>query len=60
MSLEAEIHEPHMVELLAAVTAPVPEHVSRDGPTVEALCRARNNTRLDNASFEESRAGRPL
>jgi hypothetical protein len=27
MSLEAEIDEPHMVELLAAVTTPVPERV---------------------------------
>jgi hypothetical protein len=59
MSLEAENNEPHMVELLAAVTAPVPERFSRDGRTFEALCAARNNTRIDNAFFEESRAGSP-
>jgi len=59
MSLEAEIDEPHMVELLAAVTAPVPERFSREGRTFEALCAAKNNTRIDNAFFEESRAGKP-
>jgi hypothetical protein len=59
MSLEAEIDEPHMVELLAAVTVPVPERFSREGRTFEALCAAKNNTRIDNAFFEESRAGRP-
>ena len=29
------------------------------GRTSEALCAAKNNTRIDNAFFEESRAGRP-
>jgi hypothetical protein len=54
MSLEAKIDEPHMVEFLAAVTTPVPEHFPREGRTFEALCSARNNTRI-----EESCAGRP-
>jgi len=59
MSLEAEIDEPYIVELLAAVTAPVPERFSREGRTFEALCAAKNDTRIDTAFFAESRAGKP-
>lgn len=57
--LETAINEPYMHEFLAAVTAPVPEQYSREGRTFEALCAAHNNTKIDNACFEESRAGKP-
>jgi len=59
MSLEAEADAPPMRALLAAVTAPVPEHVARQGRTFEALCAAKNDTRIDDSFFAESRAGRP-
>lgn len=58
-SLEAEIDEPPLVEALAALTAPVPERFLGRGRTFEALCAAKNDTKIDNAFFAESRAGKP-
>jgi hypothetical protein len=58
-SLKAEIDTPPVIEALAALSAPVPEVFSREGRTFEALCAEKNNTKIDNSFFEESRIGRP-
>jgi hypothetical protein len=60
MSLEAEIDTAPVIEALSAVCAPVPGLFRAEGRTFESLCEERNNLRIDNAFFEESRAGKPL
>jgi hypothetical protein len=59
MSLEAEMSAPHLAELLAAVSAPIPARISEKGRTFESLCAEKNDTKLDNRFFDESRAGKP-
>jgi hypothetical protein len=56
MSLEAEIDTAPVVEALNAICAPVPGLFRGEGRTFESLCDERNNLRIDNAFFEESRA----